>query len=262
MKIPEFTESQIDEIRSIYSSDFLYGDKKLNDFCLKYNKLKSNVCRKARRLGLTNPSIKLCNESRENISLLTKIRLKEKGHPKGMLNKNHTEKSKIKMSGASKNMWEDLNSKVNTDEHRQILSDNMMNRQAEGKIKNQYSRSKQGHYNINGKEIFFRSLWEANYALYLDFLIKQNQISKWEFEVDNFWFEKIKRGVRSYKPDFKVFDLNNEIIYHEVKGWMDDKSKTKLKRMKLYHPEIKIKLIEKKQYDEIKKQLNGIIKFY
>lgn len=59
-----------------------------------------------------------------------------------------------------------------------------------------------------------------------------------------------------------IYDMHGKIIYHEVKGWMDPKSKTKLKRMKLYYPEIKIKLIEKKQYNEIKTKLSGIIKFY
>lgn len=261
MKKPEFTEEQIQELKSIYS-DLLCGDNKLNDFCIKHGKAKSNVCRKARKLGLTNGNRKLHSTVKEYRSNNLFENIIKNGHPKGMLNKKHTESTKKLMSECSKRMWKDENSKVNTDEHIQFLSDKMMMLQAKGISKNQYSRSKQGDYNINGEVIFFRSLWEANYALYLDFLIKNNHISKWEFEVDTFWFEKIKRGVRSYKPDFKVYDMKGNIVYHEVKGWMDAKSKTKLKRMKLYHPGVEIKLIEKKQYNEIKTKLSGIIKFY
>ena len=40
---------------------------------------------------------------------------------------------------------------------------------------------------------------------------------------------------------------------HEIKGWFDDKSKLKLKRMKKYYPEVKIILIDEKQYCEIAK---------
>lgn len=124
------------------------------------------------------------------------------------------------------------------------------------------NKSRQGDYDINGKPIFFRSLWEANYALYLDFLISCKQIVSWKFESKTFWFESIKRGVRSYKPDFEVKNNNGRICFHEVKGWMDAKSKTKLKRMAKYYPDVKMVLIEQKQYKEIIKKLKGLIKFY
>ena len=39
-----------------------------------------------------------------------------------------------------------------------------------------YRNIVRGYFNINGKEMFFRSKWEANYALYLDFLIKQENV--------------------------------------------------------------------------------------
>ena len=121
---------------------------------------------------------------------------------------------------------------------------------------------KRGHYDINGKDIFFRSKWEANYALYLDFLIKQKQIKKWEYEADVFVFEKIKFGTRRYKPDFKVYIGVNRVEYHEVKGHMTAKSKTQLKRMKKYYPEIKIVLIDKDVYQDIKKKLGKMLGFY
>jgi hypothetical protein len=125
-----------------------------------------------------------------------------------------------------------------------------------------YSRGRMGHFDINGKDIFFRSSWEANYALYLDFLIKAKQIKKWEYEIDTFWFEKIKRGIRSYKPDFKIFNNNGSIEYHEVKGYMDKKSITKIKRMAKYYPKIKLIVIDQYSYKDIKKKVGKMLNFY
>tara|TARA_R110000782_G_C14539046_1_gene383509 strand:+ start:132 stop:512 length:381 start_codon:yes stop_codon:yes gene_type:complete len=121
--------------------------------------------------------------------------------------------------------------------------------------------SKKGWYNINGKEMYFRSLWEVNYALYLDFLVQNKSIKSWTFEKKTFWFEKIQRGVRSYKPDFEIIENNEEIIYHEVKGYMDSKSKTKINRMRIYHPEVRLIVIDKVAYNSIISKLKGVVKF-
>lgn len=121
---------------------------------------------------------------------------------------------------------------------------------------------KRGYYNIDGKEMFFRSKMEANYALYLDFLIKQKQIKKWTYEEDSFMFGKIKFGTRSYRPDFKVVNNDDSIIYHEVKGWMTAKSKTQMKRMTKYYPEIKLMIIDHPTYRDIRKKIGKMLKFY
>lgn len=83
---------------------------------------------------------------------------------------------------------------------------------------------------------YFRSRYEANYARFLNFAKEP-----WTYEKKTFWFLNIKRGVRSYTPDFF---LPNKNEFHEVKGWMDAKSKTKLKRMAKYYPEIKIVIVD------------------
>lgn len=119
-----------------------------------------------------------------------------------------------------------------------------------------------GNYECARGSIYFRSMWEANYALYLDWLVKQKQIKDWEYESDTFFFEKIKLGTRSYRPDFKVFNKDGSVEYHEVKGYMDSKSKTKLKRMKKYHPLVKIVLIERAFYMDMLNKLKGIINFH
>lgn len=90
---------------------------------------------------------------------------------------------------------------------------------------------------------YFRSKAEANYARYMNYCIERNigDIVRWEYEVKEFEFP-VKRGQRFYKPDFKVYKRDGTYQWHEVKGWMDAASKTKLKRFKQYHPEEEAKL--------------------
>jgi len=101
---------------------------------------------------------------------------------------------------------------------------------------------------------------EANFARYLEWLKKVHKVKTWEHEPETFWFEAIKRGVRSYKPDFRVVDDNGKTVYYEVKGYMDAKSKTKLKRMAKYYPEIELVVVDAKRYAEIKRNVAPLIK--
>jgi hypothetical protein len=112
---------------------------------------------------------------------------------------------------------------------------------------------------IGDKRIFARSAWEANIARYLEFLKAGGYIQEWEHEPDTFWFEKIKRGVRSYLPDFKITELDGSTCYWEVKGYLDPKSKTKLNRFKKYYPQHKIRLVDAAEYKKLAKQLSGLI---
>lgn len=201
-------------------------------------------------------------EERKKISERTKKYIQVNGHPKGFLGKHHSEEAKKRVGTASKKMWENPNNYCNSEEYRQKLSDRVSKQAQLRKPQNCYSRCKIGTYDINGVSYFFRSRWEANYALYLDFLIKSKKIKKWEYEKETFIFEKIKRGTRSYKPDFKITNTNDSIEYHEIKGWLDSKSKTRLKRMELYYPQIKLILIGNKEYKELLKKMGGILKFY
>jgi hypothetical protein len=102
---------------------------------------------------------------------------------------------------------------------------------------------------LNG--LYVRSTWEANYARYLNWLASIGDIKMWEYEVDTFEFP-VKRGSRFYTPDFKVFNKDGSIEYHEIKGYMDQRSATKLKRMNKYYPQVKILLIDKDAYYAIR----------
>lgn len=124
-----------------------------------------------------------------------------------------------------------------------------------------YSNIKSGKYKIGNQIIFFRSKWEANYALYLEYLKNHNKIIKWEYEKDTFVFDKIKRGTRAYLPDFKITNNNKTIVYHEIKGYFDKKSKTKIKRMAKYYPEIRLKIIDEVAYKSLQKW-SKVLNFY
>lgn len=129
---------------------------------------------------------------------------------------------------------------------------------ARDNTEHQYSRTKGGKRDdLDG--LYVRSGWEANYARYLNWLLSIGEITAWEYEPDTFEFAGIKKGTRFYTPDFKITNNDGSIEYHEVKGWMDQKSATKLSRMAKYYPEIKIILIDNDVYRAISRQVRKII---
>ena len=151
-------------------------------------------------------------------------------------------------------MWNNPNSYFNSEEHRRKASERMSKTMAKRvrNGKNIYSNARGGTREDLG--FYVRSRWEANVARYLKFLHDKGEIYKWEYEPDTFWFENIKRGTRSYTPDFKIWEnKDSEPYYWEVKGYMDKKSNTRMKRMKKYYPEVKIDLIMKSEYKDISK---------
>lgn len=102
--------------------------------------------------------------------------------------------------------------------------------------------------------MYFRSSWEANWARYLNWLVEAGTIDKWEYEVDTFEFP-VKKGSKFYTPDFKVFNTEGTIEYHEIKGYMDAVSQTKLKRMAKYYPDVTLLLIDSDCYKSVAKQM-------
>lgn len=120
-------------------------------------------------------------------------------------------------------------------------------------------RRKAGWREIGGYRKYYRSRWEANYARYLQWLKERGEILDWKHEPETFWFEAIKRGVRSYLPDFRVWEKGGSSSLHEVKGWMDDRSKTTLKRMAKYHPNEKIIVVRERDYNAIAKTVGPMI---
>ena len=109
-------------------------------------------------------------------------------------------------------------------------------------------------------KMYFRSMWEANWARWLTFLVKGKAIEGWEYEPVEFEFHKIKRGNRFYKPDFKVYNNGGGVEYHEIKGYMDADSRIKLDRMKEYYPMVRVIVVDSKQYYAVAKDAKFLIK--
>lgn len=152
-----------------------------------------------------------------------------------------------------KNHWADPNSKFNSEEYRQLLSDSA------NKNKNGLKERRGGggvRYKGGTRAdlgFYVRSGWEANVARYLKWLKEKGELIDFEYEPDTFEFTEIKRGIRSYLPDFKLYNKDGSVVYWEVKGYMDANSTTKLNRMKKYYPNIKIVVISKAEYKAIAK---------
>lgn len=178
-------------------------------------------------------------EYKAELSKRTKEWLKIHGHPKGMKGKHHSKETKLKLSEAFSGR------KVKAS----VLMKILKTKQRNGTLIRPRNVSwKQGWRTIGGKTIYARSKWEANYARALEFQKRTNLIAEWEHEPKTFWFEKIRTGTRCYIPDFRVTYPNGNIEYHEVKGWMDPKSKTKLNRMRIYHPTVFVRVIDSKWF--------------
>jgi len=131
----------------------------------------------------------------------------------------------------------------------------MLRRIVDGKMNTGgYSRTRGGKRDDLGG-LYFRSAWEANYARYLNFLVSKGEIVGWAFEPRTFEFEKIKRGTRAYTPDFRVDLVGGGHEWHEVKGWMDEKSKTRLARFARYFPAEKLIVIDQAWFKSASKTI-------
>jgi len=117
-----------------------------------------------------------------------------------------------------------------------------------------------GWAEIGGKRFYAKSKWEFNYAQYLNFMVKHKKIIDWDYELTTFTFIGVTKGCVSYKPDFFVKFPNGYEEYIEVKGWEQSSDRTKWKRMAKYHPEINLRVINKKFFNENGKILSGVIK--
>lgn len=256
---PYFSEEEINRVKEVYESGIIRGDGKLQALSKELGRTIPLISRTAGKLKLTTYNRECDTEIKNNISIRTKKWHNENEHPKGFLNHKHSEKSLEKISKSSKDVWKKMTNEELLERQRKTYNTSIKN----GTYYKPHLKTtwKQQWATIaEGKTFYFRSQWEVNYAKFLQFLKEHKDIKDWEFEPDTFWFETIQRGVRSYLPDFKVFENNGDIIYYEVKGWMDDKSKTKLKRMKKYYPKIKLKLIQSHQYNEILKKFSFLFK--
>jgi len=120
-------------------------------------------------------------------------------------------------------------------------------------------KSMKGWIEFTGKRYYMKSSWERNISRYYDYLKQIGEIEDWYYEPQRFMFDKIKRGTNSYLPDFKIIEKNKKEVWVEVKGYMAQKDRTKLKRFSKYYPDKTLVLIDKEAYNAIKKAVKNII---
>ncbi len=108
-----------------------------------------------------------------------------------------------------------------------------------------YTSAKGGHrQDLN---MYFRSMWEANFARILNF-----KKLKWEYETKSFQLEPSF----SYTPDFYVVE---EDAFYELKGRMDEKSKRQLELMAKVFPNVTVHVVDGAKYAELRVQFKHLV---
>lgn len=248
-KIHVMSDEEREELIEMYQSGILRGDGKLKEFCVKFNRTPQYVARHARLLGLTSKNRKITDVNVAKMRERAKEWHKTHEHPKGMLGKKHKKEVLTALRKISKSRWENM---TEEDRHQAVIKSLNGKILKRGKLPQdkKHGSWKSDWRTIGGKKTYYRSRWEANYARYLEFLRESGKIANWLHEPTTFLFVKEQS---SYLPDFLVTLINGEIEYHEVKGWMDDRSSNKISLMRKYHPEKKLVLVRSKEYEEIER---------
>lgn len=114
----------------------------------------------------------------------------------------------------------------------------MMGFESEKRVKSSFGN----RHRYKGNDL--KSDAELRFALLLDRLIELKQVASWKYEPEDFWFDDIRRGTVSYKPDFFVFWLNGDSVYYEIKdGKITSKDITKWKRVTKRNENMKLVLV-------------------
>lgn len=128
-----------------------------------------------------------------------------------------------------------------------------------------YKSNISGWRTIGDKKYYFRSLWEIQFATYLEWLRTKKQIRDWEYEPKTFNFPvgKYKTAPLAYRPDYRVTELDGSTKFIEVKGFLNNDSKKKLKRFHECFPEEgEITIIDKIWFASARKQgLHNLLKW-
>lgn len=262
----KWSDAEIEAMRMFYMRAVTSKTMNLAALAQQLGRDKANVARKARSLGLTDQCrpktgyaklpLRMFDTAEQRSvasSARAKARIAANGHPRGFKGHTHTEAARAVMAAASKAYASRATpAQVAARVERANMTRVQNPRSPSVFGPNPYSRAKRGKRADLG-DVFFRSKWEANYARYLNWLIERGEIARWEFEPDTFVFHGVTRGVLTYTPDFKVFGVDGRHVWHEVKGWMDARSKAKLKRMGKFYPAETVLVIGPAEYRAIAK---------
>lgn len=261
LRNPEFTDGQKAIIIEYYKN-CPENSFDLHYLCDIIGKNRKHIGRFASTQGLTKKGRPHNDTNRKTLKAISADRWKSRPHPRGMLGKKHTPENIEIISQKSRKSWATMKLTNTGSMAPEALEANAARlRLARSRVNpvNMHCRSNCGKRPDLG-DIHFRSSWEANYARYLNLLMKMKIVEYWEFEPETFWFEEIRRGVRSYLPDFRVkYKHDPKLEYVEIKGWITAKDRTKWKRMKKYYPHIKLVIVAKKEYYSIRNKWRSSI---
>lgn len=252
-----FTEDEKE--RLVHDYNAYVADGRLADLASEMGRTKQFLCRQAGKLGLTNKRRPTPQHEREANSQRAKRWHSENPHPRGALGLVHTQEARAKIGAKTKATWAALSEDEFAAKTLKVLKTKCAKNGGKLTVDRKRGSWAAGWREVGGRRVFFRSSWEANYGRYLQWLKERGEIREWEHEPETFWFDAVKRGVRTYLPDFRVWENNGESRLHEVKGWFDDRSKTKLKRMAKYHPGQTIVVIDAQQYRAIDRAVSSLI---
>lgn len=245
------TDEEREKIKKAYKTPWKCGESPIPSLALSMGRSYHLIVREAGKMGLTVQTRKATKKLKEKMAESTRNTWKNQPHPKGMLGKTHSSEYSQEFGRRSSAWWKEA-----TDEMKYLRKKKLVTSLREsGAFERSRGSWKAGWRSIGKVEKFYRSSWEANYARYLEFLKKQGEIKDWDHEPKTFWFDQIRRGAVSYLPDFKVTRNDGSHYWVEVKGWMDDRSKTKIKRFKKYYPEEELVLIERDWFKKNSKKL-------
>ena len=238
----KWTEEQLIILRNAYQQKD--GPVNINELAKSLRRNQSNICRKARELGLaTNKFRKRTPEVCQQIGKRTKEWLKHNPHPKGA----YKTGKEIRICPRCNRFFDAFPSSKQVFCGRKCGNNHSQLQGNQGYAKSGKRSDLGGQY--------FRSRYEANYARYLNFImLNDKSIVRWEFEPETFEFKKIKKGTRFYTPDFKVYFQDGRTEYHEVKGWDYPKGRTARKRFAKYFPHLTLLLIDSEWFRAAKKQ--------
>lgn len=117
-----------------------------------------------------------------------------------------------------------------------------------------YKSNVRGWRTINGQKKYYKSLWEINFAHYLEFLKSKGAIKDWVYEPRIFAFPKeaYRSGPFYYCPDFRIEYSDGRHSWQEVKGYMNKASKQKTKRFKEHFPNEELYIVGAAEMKQIR----------
>jgi len=256
-----WTEPELNKLRDYYKTTPV-SKFSLDQISSELGRDKYTVCGMAGRVGITNQSRKSSAVAVESMKKASAGQWDDRPHPRGMLGKKHTPETLLAVSAASKRAWSTWKTFGIGPASPEAIEKSLARLRAGlavAKPENAYSRCKSGRRDDLG-DTFFRSSWEANYARYLNLLLKMGAVKQWEYEPERFWFDGIRAGVTSYTPDFRVLYSGAAAPeYIEIKGFTTPKDRTKWRRLKKYHPDKKLVVVAAKEYYALARKWSSAI---